>query len=95
MMTQSTLAVDGFDAHSKVTCKAAFLTRMDKLVPWTALEELIEPHYPKAGKGEPPRDLSTMLRMYCVVNCGSIWLMRLVKMPCTTLWLSRSFAALT
>jgi hypothetical protein len=44
MMTQSTLAVGGFDAHSKVTCKAAFLTRMNKLVPWTALEELIEPH---------------------------------------------------
>jgi IS5 family transposase len=38
------------------------------LIPWTALEELIEPHYPKAGKGRPPRDLSTMLRMYCVAN---------------------------
>ena len=33
---------------------------------WTALQELIEPHYPKAGNGKPPRDLSTMLRMYCV-----------------------------
>ena len=68
MMTQSTLAVGGFDAHSKVTRKAAFLARMDKLVPWTALVELIEPHYCKAGNGRPPRDLSTMLRMYCVAN---------------------------
>ena len=68
MMTQSTLAVGGFDAHSKVTRKAAFLARMDKLVPWTALVELIEPHYSKAGNGRPPRDLSTMLRMYCVAN---------------------------
>lgn len=68
MMTQSTLAVGGFDAHSKVTRKAAFLSRMDKLVPWAAFEELIEPHYPKAGNGRPPRDLSTMLRMYCVAN---------------------------
>ena len=33
---------------------------------WTALQELIEPHYPKAGNGKPPRDLSTMLRRYCV-----------------------------
>lgn len=67
-MTQSTLAVSGFDAHSKVTRKAAFLARMNKLVPWTALETLIEPHYPKAGNGRPPRALSTMLRMYCVAN---------------------------
>lgn len=68
MMTQSTLSVGGFDTHSKVTRKAAFLARMDKLMPWVSLEELIEPHYPKAGNGRPPRDLSTMLRMYCVAN---------------------------
>jgi transposase, IS5 family len=68
MMTQSTLSVGGFDTHIKVTRKAAFLARMGKLVPWVALEELIEPHYPKAGNGRPPRDLSTMLRMYCIAN---------------------------
>ncbi len=68
MMKQSSLTVSGFDAHNKVTRKAVFLARMDKLVPWTALEELIEPHYPKAGNGRPPRQLSTMLRMYCVAN---------------------------
>jgi transposase, IS5 family len=67
-MTQSTLSVGGFDTHSKVTRKAAFLARIDKLVPWVCLEALIEPHYPKAGNGRPPRDLSTMLRMYCVAN---------------------------
>ena len=67
-MTQSTLAVGGFDTHSKVTRKAAFLARMDKVVPWAALEELIEPHYPRVGNGRPPRDLSTMVRMYCVAN---------------------------
>jgi IS5 family transposase len=68
MMTQSTLSVGGFDTHGKVTRKAAFLARMDKLVPWVALEELIEPHYPKAGNGKPPRNLSAMLRIYCVAN---------------------------
>ena len=68
MMTQSTLAVGGFDAHSKTTRKAAFLARMDKLMPWAALASLIEPHYPKAGNGRPPRALSTMLRMYCVAS---------------------------
>jgi transposase, IS5 family len=68
MKTQSALAIGGFDTRSKVTRKAAFLARMDKLVPWLALEELIEPHYPKAGNGRPARNLSTMLRMYCVAN---------------------------
>jgi transposase, IS5 family len=68
MMTQSTLAAGGFDAHSKITRKAAFLARMDKLVPWAALEDLIQPHYPKAGNGRPPRSLTSMLRMYCVAN---------------------------
>ena len=68
MMTQSTLATGGFDAHSKTTRKAAFLARMDKLMPWTALQELIEPRYPRAGNGRPPRALSTMLRMYCVAS---------------------------
>ena len=68
MMPQSTLAAGGFDAHSKTTRKAAFLEGMDKLMPWTALIGLIEPHYPKAGNGRPPRALATMLRMYCVAN---------------------------
>lgn len=93
MKTQSTLAIGGFDTHSKITRKAAFLARMDKLVPWAALEELIEPHYPKAGGGRPPRDLSTMLRMYCVAT-GSTWLMKPAKTRCTTLWPSENFAAL-
>jgi transposase, IS5 family len=68
MMTQSTLTIGGFDTHSKDTPKTAFLARMDKLVPCSAWEALIEPHYPKAGNGRPPRDLSTMPRMYCVAN---------------------------
>ena len=68
MMTQSTLAVGGFDVYCKTTRKAAFLARMDKLMPWAALAGLIEPHYPKAGNGRPPRALSTMLRMYCVAS---------------------------
>lgn len=68
MMTQMTLTASGYDGYSKVTRKAAFLTRMDNLMPWAAIQALIEPHYPKAGNGRPPRSLSTMLRMYCVAN---------------------------
>ena len=67
-MRQSTLATAAFDAHAKTTRKAAFVARMDKLLPWAALLALIEPHYPKAGNGRPPRSMSSMLRMYCIAN---------------------------
>ena len=67
-MTQSTLATGGFDARNKTIRKAAFLARMDKLIPWAALQGLVEPYYPKAGNGRPPRSLATMLRMYCVAS---------------------------
>lgn len=68
-MKQLSLAnVNGFDQHSRDTRKAAFLARMDKLVPWGEFCVLIEPHYPKAGSGRRPRELQTMLRMYCSAN---------------------------
>ncbi len=37
---------------------------MESVVPWGELEALIEPHYPKAGKGRHPVALGTMLRIY-------------------------------
>ena len=67
-MKQTTLATAGFEAYSKTTRKAAFLARMERLVPWAEFMDLIEPHYPKAGNGRPPRALATMLRMYCIAN---------------------------
>jgi len=67
-MKQNTLAATGFEAHRKQTRKAAFLTRMDKLVPWSAFSAVIEPHYPKAGNGRPPIGLERMLRMYLIAN---------------------------
>lgn len=68
-MKQTTFAAtQGFETHGKATRKAAFLDRMEGLVPWAEFCALIEPHYPKAGDGRPPRDLETMLRMYFVAN---------------------------
>jgi IS5 family transposase len=68
-MKQMTLAtVKGFEKHSRTTRKAAFLARMEALVPWSEFCALIEPHYPKAGNGRPPRDLEMMLRMYLLAN---------------------------
>ncbi len=39
---------------------------MEKVVPWKALIDLIEPHYPKTSSkgGRPPYALATMLRIH-------------------------------
>jgi len=63
-MKQRTLAGAGFDKHAKTTRRAQFLAEMDRVVPWSKLTALIEPHYPKAGNGRPPVGLERMLRIY-------------------------------
>ncbi|MGA8864665.1 MAG: IS5 family transposase [Gallionella sp.] len=67
-MKQTTLAVNGFEAHRKATRKAEFLSRMDKLVSWSEFCAVIDPFYPKAGNGRPPVGLQRMLRMYFIAN---------------------------
>ena len=68
-MKQMTLAATtGFERHNRATRKAAFLARMETLVPWTEFCALIEPHYPKAGNGRPPIGVERMLRMYLLAN---------------------------
>ena len=68
-MKQLTLAGStGFEKHSRSTRKAAFLARMEKLVPWAEFCALIEPHYPTAGGGRPPIGVERMLRMYLLAN---------------------------
>jgi IS5 family transposase len=68
-MRQQTFAtVKGFEKHSRKTRKGEFLTRMERLVPWTEFCELIEPYYPKVGNGRPPVGLERMLRMYFLAN---------------------------
>jgi len=46
------------------TKRERFLGEMEHVVPWVQLLELIEPHYPKAGKSRRPQGLGTMLRIY-------------------------------
>ena len=67
-MKQMTLSTGGFDRYSKTTRRAAFLSEMDRVMPWSALCALIEPFYPKAGKGRPPIGLERMLRIYFLQN---------------------------
>jgi len=63
-MKQKTLATFGFDKYTKTTRRAAFLSEMDRVVPWGELCALIEPVYPKPGNGRPPVGLERMLRIY-------------------------------
>jgi transposase, IS5 family len=63
-MKQLTLATTGFERYAKTTRRAAFLTEMERVVPWPALCELIEPVYPKPGNGRPPVGVERMLRIY-------------------------------
>ena len=63
-MKQTTFSMSGFDKYAKTTRRAAFLTQMDQVVPWSALCGLIEPVYAKPGNGRPPVGLQRMLRIY-------------------------------
>lgn len=63
-MKQTTLAEGGFEKYAKTTRRAVFLEEMDRVVPWSELCALIEPHYPKAGNGRPPIGLERMLRLH-------------------------------
>lgn len=52
------------DTKRKKTRREVFLDEMGKVVPWAALETVIEPRYPRAGKGRHAYPLSKMLRIH-------------------------------
>ena len=70
-MKQQTLAMaadveSGFEHYRKPTRRDEFLKTMQAIVPWAALCDVIEPHYPKAGNGRPPIGLERMLRIHFI-----------------------------
>ena len=68
-MKQQTLAMAAdqmFESYRKPTRRDEFLKTMEAIVPWSALCEVIEPHYPKAGNGRPPIGLERMLRIHFI-----------------------------
>src|SRR6476659_1815117 len=64
MGDQQTLASVAWNQKGKVTRRERFLGEMDAVIPWNRLMALIEPFYPKAGKGRQPLGLEKMLRIY-------------------------------
>jgi len=64
MGKQQTFAGLAWKNKGKVTRRERFLGEMNAIIPWGRLMELIEPHYPKAGRGRQPLGLEKMLRIY-------------------------------
>ena len=64
-MRQITLANQAsFEKYARPSRREQFLNTMETVVPWSELEALIAPYYPKAGNGRQPVGLSLLLRTY-------------------------------
>ncbi len=66
MTKPRTFASLAWSSKGKITRRERFLAEMDRVIPWPTLLALIEPHYPKAGRGRQPLGLAKMLRIYFV-----------------------------
>jgi IS5 family transposase len=54
----------GLNLSTKKTRKREFLDEMERVVPWNALAQIVEPHSPRAKTGRPPFSIETMLRIH-------------------------------
>ena len=69
MKRQKTFAsAISFEKDRKPTKRELFLAEMEQIVPWKELCALLEPFYPKEGKGRPPIGLERMLRIHFLQN---------------------------
>jgi IS5 family transposase len=66
MKQQSLSSQAVFEKYGRKSRRELFLDEMEQIVPWSALESLVRPHYAKAGNGRQPVGLSIMLRTYFV-----------------------------
>jgi len=64
MAKQQTFAGLAWKNKGKKTRREQFLSEMNQIIPWKAMIELIEPYYPKGGRGRQPLGLEKMLRIY-------------------------------
>jgi len=63
-MKQQNFSDIEYGMRKRMTKKEAFLTTIDKLLPWEEWADIIAPFYFRGGRGRPPRGIETMLRMY-------------------------------
>jgi IS5 family transposase len=64
MKQQTFASQSSFEKYGRKSRRELFLDEMEQVVPWTELQALVEPHYPKSGNGRRPVGLSIMLRTY-------------------------------
>jgi IS5 family transposase len=64
MIRQMSFAQSEYAGKKKITRREKFLGEMERVVPWTRLVALIQPHYPTGRRGRPPVGLERMLRIY-------------------------------
>ncbi len=69
---EPTFASLEFEQKKRRTRRERFLSRLDGLLPWAALEAVIELHYPKPGRGRRPYPLAVMLRVHVVQVCYNL-----------------------
>lgn len=67
-MNQLTFGDAEYLGKRKRTRREVFLAEMEQVIPWEVLLALIEPVYPKAGRGRRPYPLATMLRIHLMQN---------------------------
>src|ERR1700704_3038542 len=67
-MDQLSFASLDFAAKKKRTKRDVFLAEMAAVMPWSALESVVEPHYPRVGPqgGRRPVTLPVRVRIYCL-----------------------------
>jgi IS5 family transposase len=53
-----------YGMRKRGTRREEFLNKMDEIIPWSEWVSIIEPYYPKGGRGRPTRGIELMLRMY-------------------------------
>lgn len=52
-----------YDSRRRTTKREEFLDKMDKLIPWSAWVEIVQPFYPDGKRGRRPQSIEKMLRM--------------------------------
>lgn len=67
-MAQISFADAEYAGKRKKTRREVFLQEMEQVVPWKVLLQIIEPHYPVAGRGRRPYALESMLRVHLMQN---------------------------
>ena len=67
-MTQMSFSDAEYGGKRKRTRREVFLAEMEQVVPWDGPVALIEPGYPKAGKGRGSCPFQAMLRVHLMQN---------------------------